>query len=190
MAIQINGSGSITGITTRLAAAAAPAGSVIQTVSSHKSDVFTTTSDTPVDISGTDEAGSGTVWECNITPTADDSKILVIVYLGMLGNVTGGYSTELTLVRDSTNIALGDAEGSSRPRVTLSANDSTSWGHSAGNITFLDSPGTDSAITYKLQMSSQGGLGTALLNRRGDDASDNASYQRSGSSITLLEIAV
>tara|TARA_R100000781_G_scaffold46299_1_gene31254 strand:- start:1270 stop:1806 length:537 start_codon:yes stop_codon:yes gene_type:complete len=177
MAIQINGSGSITGITTRLAAAAAPAGSVIQCLQDVKSDVFTTGSNTPVDVTG---------WSQEITTTGSN-KVLVQVTCGVVSMATGGYSAELYLVRGSTTIAIGDQVGSNRTRVTMASNGASNYDLSSPSIIFLDSPGAGTH-TYKVQMATQDGNGTACLNQRGDD-SDNTSHCVSTSTLTVMEIA-
>ena len=177
MAIVINGSGTVTGITAGLTAASMPAGSVIQCLQDVKSDTFTTTSDAPVDVTG---------WSQAITMTAASNKVLVQVSCGMVSMISGGQAPELFLVRGSTTIALGDASGS-RTRVSASAGGAQNYDVSSPVITFLDTPGTGTH-TYKVQMATQGGTGTAVLNRRGDD-SDSASYQVSTYTLTLMEIA-
>ena len=79
-------------------------GQVVQTV---VSDTTNTTSSSYADISGMTVA---------ITPVATSSKILVNVSAS-LGNKSD-YSGALKLLRDSTQIAHGDADGS-RSRVTF-----------------------------------------------------------------------
>ena len=175
MPIVINGTGSVTGITTRLAAAAAPAGSVIQCLQDVKSDVFTTTSGTPVDV---------TNWSQEITTTGTN-KVLVQVTCGVVSMATGGYSAELYLVRGSTTIAIGDTNGS-RTRVTMASNGASNYDLSSPSIIFLDSPGAG-VHTYKVQMATQSS-GTACLNQRGDD-SDGAGYCVGTSTLTVMEIA-
>ena len=190
MAITINGSGSITGITTRLAAAAAPAGSVIQTLSSTKTDTFASSSTSYVDIDGTDETGSGSVWECNITPTASDSKILVRVDF----NASVTYDDRwhaYQLYRDSTAIAIAGAS-SSRTNATLFSqkqvvddNDIESF-----SMTYLDSPGDTSAHVYKIKGKVQSdNTPSFVINRSGNDT-DATHGGRTVSTISVMEIAV
>ena len=154
-----------------------PAGSVLQVVSTEKSDQFTTASTTFVDVTG---------MSATITPTSSSSKILVTFSVGLVGNSTGGQFVYLQLVRDTTSISIGDASGS-RARVSAGNGGTQPYSNSSLTITNLDSPSTTSAVTYKIQMRSQS-TGTAKFNSRGDDA-DSTAYGRSSASLTLMEIA-
>ena len=168
-----------------LASARVPNGSVLQVVSTTKTDTATfssTTTNTFVDLAGL---------SVTITPTSASSKILVFFTV----NVTRSSSAtqHVRLMRDTTAIGVGDAAGS-RLQDTVITRDSPSgdvpyslW---IGNLngSYLDSPSTTSATVYKLQ----GTLGvsysgTFYINRSGDDA--NADYGgRPISSITVMEI--
>jgi hypothetical protein len=154
----------------------APLGSVIQVVSTTKTDTFTTTSASFVDITGL---------AVSITPSSATSKILVMVQV--VGNSDATASAGVRLLRDSTAIAIGDAAGS---RVQISSSSFFSTGGTAETrqvgVTHLDSPNTTSSITYKLQTSANSG--TAVINRSVND-SDNAFRPRAVSSITVMEIA-
>ena len=145
-------------------------GQVIQTV---KTDVFSTTSTSFVDVTGL---------TATITPSATSSKILVTVNLNV-GSSDNSIST--ILLRDSTQIALGDA----------ASNRSRSFGATAFinntvqvpfNTNFLDSPNTTSATTYKIQGGAVGG-GT-LYYGRGSNDGDNSQHARTIQIITLTEI--
>jgi hypothetical protein len=156
--------------------AALPTGSVLQVVSTTKTDTFSTTSASFVDITGL---------SVSITPTSATSKILVM-YSVMTGPSTTSFSM-LRLVRNSNAIAFGDLAGS-RTRVTTSA-----WATGSNNVndiqsmTFLDSPATTSSITYQIQFFTENGT-TQVINRNVRD--DNASYEPRGvSTITVMEIA-
>ena len=95
------------------------------------------------------------------------------------------------LVRGSTQILKADAAGS-RPVVTVTYGD-----YAGGNeiynmqptpFSYLDSPSTTSATTYKIQIR-QYGTGAWYVNRTHSDR-DNADYEPRGTSvITLMEIA-
>ena len=199
MPIVINGSGSVTGITTRLAAAAAPAGSVIQTVSSVKTDSAETLSTSFADIAGTDEAGSGSVWECNITPSAADSKVLVF-YALTASHRTGAYAGSFQLVENhgsDTAIYLGDQYGSNRTRATgafvnYDGNYGDMYRHTM-NGCFLHSPNTTSSCSYRFQWkNTYGGSGSGyeMTLNIPRDANDAEAYASVASAITLQEIAV
>ena len=148
---------------------------VVQTV---KTDTFSTTSSTFVDIDDL---------EATITPTSDTSKILVIGYVNV-SNATDSGSAFVRLVRGSTVVFVGDAAGSRTP---------TSFGWRAtgenrndmgsGAPVFLDSPGVATAVTYKFQMR-RGLSGTAVLNDV-PGSGDSATTPLTPSSITLIEVA-
>ena len=157
------------------------AGSVIQVVQAVKTDTFSTTSGSLVDITGL---------SLSITPSSS-SKILV--------NVSFNHSItsvdrwmQFQLVRGSTAIYLGDA-ASSRTRASVFTSLFDASGRSThimnSHIHFLDSPKTTSATTYKLQCARQNdSVPSLVINRSKDD--DNADYGgRTASSITAMEVA-
>ena len=152
---------------------------MLQVISAAKTDTFSTTSTSYVDVTGL---------SVSITPTSSNSQILVLmdVKLGSSSNV-GNF---VRLVRDSTQIYVGDASVS-RTRATYSnADDPTSQSAYQGAGIFLDSPATTSATTYKVQMMSEisPNTGTVFLNSSGEDLS-TADFARMASSITVMEIA-
>jgi len=157
------------------------AGNILQVVQTVKTDTFSTTSTSFVDITGL---------SVTITPSSASSKILVR-FASHISN--SGFLTYLDLLRDSTSIILGDA-ASSRPRITTtSASYSTStsvdYNITQASMEFLDSPSTTSAITYKLQMRSYQSAQTAYLNRTPVDR-DTADFEpRTPSTITVMEVA-
>lgn len=153
------------------------AGTVLQVVSTAKTDTFTTTSTSFIDITGL---------SATITPTNSANKILVQINVNY-GN-SGGNMAGLRITRAGTAIAIGDA-ASSRTRSTLGNvqyngvnNDRSSF----GSMTFLDSPATTSATTYQVQGITD--ANTLTVNRSGADA-DAAAVYRTVSTITVMEIA-
>jgi hypothetical protein len=174
---QINSNSLATGVPSR---ANLPAGSVLQVVQTVKSDTFTTTSSSYIDITGL---------SVTITPTSASNKILVI-YNTTVGAQSGQYSVGLQLVRNSTAIYLGDTAGSRTRSSSWAWSESSQYAMIPTNGTFLDSPATTSATTYKLQMINPYGSGGAVtyLNRNQVDG-DNAVAGRTPSSITVMEIA-
>jgi len=154
------------------------AGNVLQVVSTEKSDQFTTTSTTFVDITG---------MSATITPTSSSSKILIIFSVGLVGNSTGGQFVYLKVNRNPSGlVSIGD-QASARARVSAGNGGDQTYDNSSLTITNLDSPSTTSAVTYNIQIRSQS-TGTAKFNSRGDDA-DSTAYGRSSASLTLMEIA-
>jgi hypothetical protein len=148
------------------------AGAVLQVVSTTKLDGFTTTSGTPVDITGL---------SVSITPSSTSSKILVMVM------VSGGSDTTtawyINLVRNATNLAISTAGSTFNSTVGSYFQNVNAF--SGSPIVYLDSPATTSSTTYKLQaFSGNAGTGLVTVNRRGGDAIVGTS-----SSITVMEIA-
>ena len=180
----ISGDGTITGLTSTGISAVQnvgrtnlPAGSVLQVVSTTKTDTFTTTSNSFTTITGL---------TASITPTSASSRILVIV--NATGSQTVGVNDAyIALFRDSTQIALGDSAGS-RVRYSFMLNANNAGWSTNGAVTTLDSPATTSAITYSVR-----GLaalsGTLYINRGNTDSDNTNGAGRTVSSITLMEIA-
>ena len=157
-------------------------GHILQVVQMVKTDTSSATSastNTFVDLPGMSVA---------ITPSSSSSKILVSFTVS-LGFVTGTF--HINLVRGSTNIAVGDADGSRIPSTISMRPNGTPYTHDSSprSYTFLDSPNTTSATTYKLQ----GTLGstysgTMYVNRSAADT--NADYGvRVTSTMTAMEVA-
>ena len=154
-----------------LPSAQLPTGSVLQVVNTTYNTTTTTDSGTYIDTGLT----------LNITPTKSTSKILVIV----TGFFVGGTSSTWCygqLVRGSTPLCLGTGGLDANCTFAAFAN----GGISSGNtISYLDSPATTSATTYKLQFKSGDGTGYPVgFNRRVNDL-----YYAGCSAITLMEIA-
>jgi hypothetical protein len=151
--------------------------SVLQVLSTTKTDSFTTSSTSYTEITGL---------TATITPSSTSSKIMVF-YSVTLGQIPTSFPY-IRLDRAGTAINIGDAAGS-RERVSL-----MSWTGGASNQAttpagmFLDSPNRTSATEYKLLIKS-GGVGEIqYVNRNARD--DNATYDFRGvSSITLMEVA-
>jgi len=152
-------------------------GKILQVVSTEKTDQFTTTSTSFVDVTG---------MSATITPSATSSKILAFFTVGLVGNSTNGQFCYVKLVRGSTDISVGDAASNRTPLGSGTGGDQT-YENGPLTIHVLDSPSTTSATTYKIQFRTQAS-GTAKFNSRGDDA-DNANYGRTSASLTLMEIA-
>ena len=155
-----------------LAVAGAKLGQVVNTV---KTDTFTSTSTAYVDITGL---------SLSITPTSASSKILVFAVVNGSGP-SGVSDVVVQLMRDSTAIGNGAAAGSRRVGFAFLSLGSGSIFGSA--ITFLDSPATTSATTYKIQGALMTGAGTFAINRSVTDT-DNAGYARVSSQITAIEV--
>jgi len=154
-------------------------GNILQVVSTTKTDTFTTSSTSFVDITGL---------SATITPSSTSNKIMVMAQIPVSNTgTTGTRSVGVLLARGGTGIFEGDSSGS-----RLSATNGY-FGHATEpraigttNIMYLDSPNTTSATTYTIRIVAGGN--TATVNRSGEDP-DNTAGLRLASSITLMEVA-
>lgn len=167
--------------------AAVGGGKVLQVVQSTKKDTDSSSSSGTsfVDIAGTDQAAAGSVWCVKITPAATSSKILC-TYTITCGT-SGSATVQLRLVRDSTDVFLA-ASPSSRVDTSSIAGVPHNDAMQSSSMAYLDSPSSTSELTYKVQWAAISGH-TVYCNRSLTDT-DSASYQRSASSITVVEIGV
>jgi hypothetical protein len=152
----------------------ASGGKVLQVVTATKTDTFTTSSTTFVDLTGL---------SCTITPASATSKILVFASVNFGIDQTQGQAW-FQLDRAGTAIAIGDTAGS-RKRITGGGASAQNYFMTSYAITFLDSPATTSATTYKVQALAT--AQTAYINRTVTDT-DAASYPRGISTLTVMEI--
>ena len=156
----------------------ANAGKVLQVVSTTKTDTFSTTSTTPVDVTGL---------SVSITPASASNKILITGSV-CYGTSTANYLMGFLLVRNSTSICIADAAGS-RSRWTFGSQGFTGTDTSAFSpINFLDSPATTSSTTYKIQAQIESPQ-TLWVNRGGESDGDSSITGRFTSTITVMEIA-
>lgn len=155
-------------------------GKVAQVLSTMKSDTFTTTSTSPVTITGLSQS---------ITPSATSSKILIIVSLAAGVSNADGNCALFALSGGNTATYTGDAASFRRRTVHWVRRPGDGATPAATNMpmtmVYYDSPATTSAVTYNATAWVNGG--TALVNRSGID-SDDASWARSASTITVMEI--
>lgn len=148
---------------------------VLQVVSTNKSDTFSVTSGSYTDVTGL---------SVSITPSATSSQILVFASINGSQDV-GVNDSSLQLVRGSTAIAIGDAS-SSRIQASTMFQAYFAGSSDFAGITFLDSPATTAATTYKIQVRSNTGSAITYINR---SKTDGASASRTVSSITVMEIS-
>jgi hypothetical protein len=150
---------------------------ILQVVTTIKSDRFTTTSGTPVDITG---------YSATITPSSATSKILVMSSFHFSDSDTASYP-KFKLLRDSTDLGLGDASGSGT-RVTAGVIPNSHGVIVVHNIGYniLDSPATTSATTYKWQVST---FSSRLMTFNGAQTTPTANSLNTSSTIILMEVA-
>ena len=121
-----------------------------------------------------------------ITPSSSSNKILFHVSFGAVTSSTNAIN--FRLVRNSTTIGVGDASGT-RPQATFRCFREGDTNHvkTAPSFTFLDSPNTTSAVTYKIQWQGEG-TPTIYINRAQSDTDGQSYGARTISTITLWEI--
>jgi len=120
-----------------------------------------------------------------LTPSSG-TKCLVSYDVNLGGE--GAYRQGIAMFRDSTQIYLGDADGS---KIRLSSfNYTASVGLEDHGGSFLDTHGADgsTAVTYKLQIYVATPGRTSRVNRSHTDSDDRATG-RVVSSITVMEVA-
>ena len=157
-------------------------GHVIQVVSTTKTDAFSVSANNGYhDVTGLSLA---------ITPSSTSSKILMQVNISVTSDER---YAGVRLRRGSTDIAFGDADGI-RQQVTVGIASNQDEIHNIhvmrnSSASYLDSPNTTSATTYKVQVGNiHSGSAIVYVNRV--PSSDNGNYNIRGvSTITLMEIA-
>ena len=115
-------------------------GGIIQTVQTVKTDGFSTTSNSFVDITG---------MSVTITPQSSTSKVMIEVLINMSANSVGG----VRVLRGSTPVGISSAvSGSNRVNATFGASSDNLVTVNTFGVKFFDSPATTNATTYKLQV--------------------------------------
>ena len=158
-------------------------GKILQVVQSVKTNTqsfstgSSTLSDSYFDITG-----------LSVTLTPASGTTCFVSYTVNVGGQSG-YGQGLALFRDSTQIYLGNADGST---IRLSNFDYTVDNKKVDSMAgqFLDTHGANgsTAVTYKLQMYVAEPGWTSRVNRSQSTASDR-DYGRCASSITVMEVA-
>ena len=150
-------------------------GKVLQVVQTTKTDTQSIQSQTFTDVSG---------MSVSITPSATSSKIFVQFSVSLGCNNYG----MVNLLRGSTDIFKGDADGS-RVSCTIGSATMAVYECKSYSSSFLDSPNTTSATTYKLQAATPYDASYYIhINRAHTDT--NGSYLgRMTSQITAMEIS-
>ena len=199
MAISIDGTGTITGISvgglndsiitsSELANGAVtaakidslPAGSILQVVTTTKTDTFSE--------SISSGGHSANAISCAITPSATSSKILLIAQLSLSASTSNKITASLYKDGSKLDAYTGDA-ASNRTRTSVASSIANTWRTTQASPVYLDSPSSTSEITYSFRLSQGSGTtNTVYLNRSGDDEDQNYQY-RTASTIVLLEVA-
>ena len=168
-------------------------GGIIQIKQAIKTDVFSTTNNTGgvaiIDIPGL---------SVTITPTSSSSKILIVADAG--GHTHNSMGGALLINRSisggsSGTLSTGLANtAGSRLRSNFTGNLYTTDGGGSGDIQLnvsckiLDSPGTTSAVTYKVQMQKLANNDLYCINRSETDDNTN-DEARTVSQIMVMEVS-
>jgi hypothetical protein len=126
-----------------------------------------------------------TGFSATITPSTNTSKILVLVQASV--SSAGGNGSNVILERDGNPIAVGDAAG---PRIRVTSGQGRGASDTVDNqsIFFLDSPTSNTAVTYSCLLHNAGTVtANVVVNRSTNDSSSSISG-RSVSTITLIEV--
>ena len=201
MAITINGTGSITGLTAgglpdgsvtaadietsldltgkTVTLPSGTGGKILQVVTTPYTGQFSTSAaNTYQQITGLN---------CSITTSSASSKVFVMVTLGQM-STSDNASASYSVTRDGTRILQGAVDG---VRGTCSFKYCCpSFAHSDGTtFTGVDTPGAAGTYVYGVQAVAQGGT-TNNVNRTQINSNLNDSYEfRASSHITLMEVA-
>ena len=151
-------------------------GKILQVVQDTKTDTFSTSSTSFVDVTGL---------SVSITPSSTSSKILVMVSLSLGTDLSS--HVPVKLMRDSTAIAIGDSAGS-RNRATFHLSAYNNYTIDSYNMTWLDSPATTSATTYKVQTGVPWSSSYIVYINRSSSDNDAAYQSRVVSTITAIEV--
>lgn len=154
-------------------------GSILQVVQTIKTDTFTTSSTTAVDVTG---------FSVSITPSSASSKILV----SWLINTSGLGHMDFYLLRGATKLFFGDLSGSqtqSTHHHYTSNSGSLYYNIAALSGQYLDFPATTSATTYKFQAAVPWSASYYTAMNYVAPNENNAYNSRTASSITVMEIS-
>ena len=166
-------------------------GGIIQVESVKKTDTFITASTTFVDVTGL---------SLTITPHSANSKIIVSVSLSMCGVYFASYARIIRARTGQSDVALFEgASAGSRPVAAFCVTGDNSIQDSHGQIflvhrQFIDEPGTDQELTYKIQATGRpDGGGNAAnatkINYSVPDRDTNSYDARQASEIMVMEVS-
>jgi hypothetical protein len=203
MAITINGTGSITGLTAgglpdgsvtaadietsldltgkTVTLPSGTGGKVLQVVQASKTNTTSTLNqDTFTDLG----------LSASITPTSTSNKVLVLVSIGRVCcNTSSLRLCPFRILRDATGIGIGVVDGVKlRSNFVISDSPDNNYGQ-GGAYQYLDSPSTTSATTYKIQWTGQAGETWYLHRSSSNTDNTDTIHTRSASHIILMEVA-
>jgi hypothetical protein len=154
-------------------------GKILQVLSDTKTDAFTTSSLTLVDISAL---------SVSITPSSTASKMWITVNIHVAVNGALSDGAPFYIVRNGTNLVSGSGTlsrvgAAMGPGINNLAREQNTF-----SMNYLDSPSSTSSLTYGVQTRSITSGQSVFINRSATDT-DNATFLRTISTITVMEVA-
>ena len=154
-------------------------GKILQVVQATKQDTqdFALSTGTLSDVTGL---------SASITPSSSSNKVLVMFTVHIGQNSGGSANAYININRGGSDIFIGDASGSrTRGTSSVGMDMNSQYTLKIATQTFLDSPSTTSATTYKLRA---GGFSsrTFHINRTIVDAAEG---NTATSTLTLMEVS-
>jgi len=163
------------------------AGKILQVLHNTKTDTWSSTAQQSwTAIGGTDQAGAGSVFGINITPSATSSKVLFRATIGVGFDQSHDFIAG-RLVGGGSVLAQADAANNHLRAHSHCTTMSTDDGHeSLIQMEFLHSPNTTSETLYKVELYSWH-ANTMYVNRSYRDYNDIYDF-RCVSTITAMEV--
>ena len=164
-------------------------GGIIQVESAKKTDTFSTSNDSFVDVTGL---------TCTITPHSTNSKIIVSLSLSICGDYFASYARIERRVSGSSNLEIFNGTGAGvRPTHAFCVTGDNSILDSHGQIfivhrQFIDEPGTTSEITYQVQAQGRpdnAQNGDTRINFSVPDRNTNSYDARMASELMVMEVS-
>lgn len=155
-----------------------------QVVSTTKTDVYSES------FSAIGEGSNITGFSVSITPSSTSSKVLLTGFMSVGTNGSSEHQISYRIYRGSTLISIGDTD-SNRSRVTGAMNygDGGMRVPALMAINFLDSPSTDSSVTYNIRFFQVYATNVTLYLNRGGNTENNSGRVRATSTLTAMEVA-
>lgn len=161
--------------------ALAGSGGVLQVVQTVKTDTFTTTGTSFVEITG---------FTVSITPSSASSKVLVTVTL--LGGENQDAFPAMRLLRNGTAVVLGDSippgQQATFGYVNTGADARDQYLLTTASYMYLDSPASTSSLTYSVQVRPMSSTNRTFYLNRPNTIGDPNQFTVT-STITAMEIA-
>jgi hypothetical protein len=163
-------------------------GSILQVVSTTKTDTFTVATTTYTDVTGL---------SASITPSSTSSKILVMCYAHCISNSQQAIYIRIT--RGGSTISGSLSSAGSVTGTTVAIQSSSGFITYAGaayqvtplRLDYLDSPASTSSQTYQIQVRGGSSANNIYVNYQGTATTNNnnSDFGYYVSSITLLEVS-